>query len=133
MLISDNIKNILYKDKDITEIKYMDKTVWSANTKRYKFKFTTNNTDFKIYLNGVQMQNGTEISIDITSDRFTLNITGVSDNKDIIAKVYINDRLEISKSSEGYLAKERYSHIITQWLNKSSLIKFKVNQIILEI
>lgn len=28
MLISDNIKNILYKDKDITEIKYMDKTVW---------------------------------------------------------------------------------------------------------
>lgn len=79
------------------------------------------------------MQDGTEISIDITSDRFALNITGVSDNKDIIAKVYINDRLEISKSSEGYFTKERYSHIITQWLNKSSLIKFKVNQIELKI
>lgn len=28
MLISDNIKNIFYKYKDITEIKYMDNTLW---------------------------------------------------------------------------------------------------------
>lgn len=31
MLINSDIKKILYKDKEITEIKYMDKTVWSSN------------------------------------------------------------------------------------------------------
>lgn len=30
MLNSDNIKNILYKSKEITEVKYMDKTVWAS-------------------------------------------------------------------------------------------------------
>lgn len=71
--------------------------------------------------------------MDINYDRVSFTITGSSNYNKLTCRVYLNGNLEINKSFDGYYARDRYNYSIVEGFNKSSFIKYKVNEIEIEI
>lgn len=93
MLIDKNIKKILGGGYNISEVKYMEKTVWKKGTE-YRFKLSPDcYTDARIYVGAERLSKDYSKYINVALDYINSGVAFTHTQRGAYVKLFINENM----------------------------------------
>lgn len=93
MLIDKNIKKILGGGYNVSEVKYMEKTVWKKGTE-YRFKLSPDGyTDARIYVGAERLSKDYSTYINVASDYINSGVAFTRTQRGAYLKLFINENM----------------------------------------
>lgn len=93
MLIDKNIKNIIGGGYNVSEVKYMDKTVWKKGTE-YRFKLSPEMyADARIYVGAERLSKDYSKYINVALDYINSGVAFTHTQRGAYVKLFINENM----------------------------------------
>lgn len=131
MLIDKNIKNILGGGYNVSEVKYMDKTVWKKGNE-YRFRLSSEvYTDARIYVDTKRLSKDYSMYINVTLDYINSGVAFTYGQRGAYVKLFINEDMVFDELIYGDVNGLLYDFYIdipikTYFLSKKNINYIKV-------